>query len=189
MEKINAPRGTQDILPQDVWKWHTIERIARETAELYHFAEIRTPMRLSTPYSWAIFLGRIPDPPPPSPAGSASGNGQRQANDQSVSISNEAKPANSATQPAAAKTCIAIDAKAPRWPVRTTASAKALTAISPARQNAIAPKTIAICKTAAAAPENTLAKSGESNQRRPSTDNGGGCEGASTSAMSTLDSE
>ena len=48
MEKINAPRGTQDILPQDVWKWHTVERIARETAEVYHFGEIRTPIYEST---------------------------------------------------------------------------------------------------------------------------------------------
>src|SRR5438105_1611885 len=43
MEKINAPRGTADILPADSWKWQAIERIAREVAELYHFAEIRTP--------------------------------------------------------------------------------------------------------------------------------------------------
>jgi histidyl-tRNA synthetase len=44
MEKINAPRGTADILPADSWKWQAIERIARETAELYHFQEIRTPI-------------------------------------------------------------------------------------------------------------------------------------------------
>src|SRR3954467_13033297 len=44
MEKINAPRGTADILPADSWKWQSIERIARDVAELYHFQEIRTPM-------------------------------------------------------------------------------------------------------------------------------------------------
>ena len=31
-------------LPADSWKWQAIERIAREVAELYHFAEIRTPI-------------------------------------------------------------------------------------------------------------------------------------------------
>jgi len=42
--KINAPRGTADILPAESWKWQAVERIARQTAELYHFAEIRTPI-------------------------------------------------------------------------------------------------------------------------------------------------
>jgi histidyl-tRNA synthetase len=41
---INAPRGTADILPAESWKWQAVEKIARETAELYHFAEIRTPI-------------------------------------------------------------------------------------------------------------------------------------------------
>src|SRR5437764_1449068 len=44
MAKINAPRGTADILPAESWKWQAVERIAREVAELYHFAEIRTPI-------------------------------------------------------------------------------------------------------------------------------------------------
>src|SRR3954464_6692210 len=48
MSKINAPKGTVDILPAESWKWQAIERIARETAELYHFAEIRTPIYEST---------------------------------------------------------------------------------------------------------------------------------------------
>jgi histidyl-tRNA synthetase len=42
--KINAPRGFEDILPSESWKWQAVERIARETAELYHFQEIRTPI-------------------------------------------------------------------------------------------------------------------------------------------------
>src|SRR5882724_1281174 len=42
--RINAPRGTADILPADSWKWQAIEAIAREVATLYHFAEIRTPI-------------------------------------------------------------------------------------------------------------------------------------------------
>lgn len=41
--KIQAPKGTADMLPADAWKWHAVERIARETASLYNFQEIRTP--------------------------------------------------------------------------------------------------------------------------------------------------
>lgn len=44
MSKINAPKGFEDVLPADSWKWQAVERIARETAALYHFAEIRTPV-------------------------------------------------------------------------------------------------------------------------------------------------
>src|SRR4051795_12849054 len=44
MSRINAPKGTQDFLPNATPKWQAIERIARETAELYHFSEIRTPI-------------------------------------------------------------------------------------------------------------------------------------------------
>ena len=44
MSKISAPRGTVDILPAESWKWQAVERIAREVAALYHFAEIRTPI-------------------------------------------------------------------------------------------------------------------------------------------------
>src|SRR4051794_37901398 len=36
-EKINAPRGTADLLPAETWKWQTVERIARELATVYHF--------------------------------------------------------------------------------------------------------------------------------------------------------
>jgi histidyl-tRNA synthetase len=42
--KITAPKGTVDILPAESWKWQAVERIARETAALYHFQEIRTPI-------------------------------------------------------------------------------------------------------------------------------------------------
>ncbi|HZK83020.1 MAG TPA: histidine--tRNA ligase, partial [Humisphaera sp.] len=44
MAIINAPRGTVDLLPAESWKWQTVERIARETARLYHFGEVRTPI-------------------------------------------------------------------------------------------------------------------------------------------------
>lgn len=39
-----APRGTRDILPKDSRTWQEIEQILRETAELYGFLEIRTPV-------------------------------------------------------------------------------------------------------------------------------------------------
>src|SRR5438309_4503107 len=42
--KIQAPKGTVDTLPAESWKWQAVERIARETAELYDFREIRTPI-------------------------------------------------------------------------------------------------------------------------------------------------
>lgn len=48
MPKINAPKGFEDTLPADSWKWHAIERIARETGGLYHFQEIRTPIMESS---------------------------------------------------------------------------------------------------------------------------------------------
>ena len=40
---IKRPNGTEDVLPKDVYKWHTIEKIARETAESFGFSEIRVP--------------------------------------------------------------------------------------------------------------------------------------------------
>lgn len=44
MIKITAPKGFVDILPGDSGRWQAVEEIARRTAELYHFAEIRTPV-------------------------------------------------------------------------------------------------------------------------------------------------
>jgi histidyl-tRNA synthetase len=44
MSKIPAPKGFEDILPAESWKWHAIEAIARELGDLYHFQEIRTPI-------------------------------------------------------------------------------------------------------------------------------------------------
>lgn len=41
---INIPRGTQDILPGEVEKWHLIERKARELCEKYQYHELRTPI-------------------------------------------------------------------------------------------------------------------------------------------------
>src|SRR5438552_16566199 len=44
MSRISAPKGTIDLLPDVTPKWQAVERIARDLAELYHFAEIRTPI-------------------------------------------------------------------------------------------------------------------------------------------------
>jgi histidyl-tRNA synthetase len=44
MTKIAAPRGLADVLPAEAWRWQAVERIARETAALFHFIEIRTPI-------------------------------------------------------------------------------------------------------------------------------------------------
>lgn len=40
---IKRPNGTEDVLPRDVHKWHTVEKIARETAESFGFGELRFP--------------------------------------------------------------------------------------------------------------------------------------------------
>ena len=39
-----AIKGTLDMLPRDAHKWHYIEKVARETASLYGFRELRTPV-------------------------------------------------------------------------------------------------------------------------------------------------
>lgn len=41
---ISIPKGTKDMLPEDAYKWHYVESKARETAALFGFKEIRTPM-------------------------------------------------------------------------------------------------------------------------------------------------
>jgi len=37
------PRGTEDKLPKDIYKWHTVEQVAKQIAEVYGCKEIRTP--------------------------------------------------------------------------------------------------------------------------------------------------
>lgn len=39
----NRPKGTQDIVPSEIYKWQTVERCAAETAECFGFKEIRFP--------------------------------------------------------------------------------------------------------------------------------------------------
>ena len=41
--KITRPQGTEDVTPKQIYKWHTVERIARETAESFGFHETRIP--------------------------------------------------------------------------------------------------------------------------------------------------
>lgn len=38
-----TPRGTYDILPEEMAKWHEVERVIREKTKLYRYHEIRTP--------------------------------------------------------------------------------------------------------------------------------------------------
>jgi histidyl-tRNA synthetase len=40
---IKVPKGTQDILPEDISKWYYIEDTIRETLNKYGYKEIRTP--------------------------------------------------------------------------------------------------------------------------------------------------
>ncbi|MGT2865377.1 histidine--tRNA ligase [Streptococcus fryi] len=42
--KLQKPKGTQDILPQDSVKWQYLERQVREIFKTYRYDEIRTPM-------------------------------------------------------------------------------------------------------------------------------------------------
>src|SRR5437763_15387371 len=43
-QQIQAPKGTKDVLPEESPRWQAVERIARDIAQLYHFAEIRNPI-------------------------------------------------------------------------------------------------------------------------------------------------
>ena len=39
----SAPRGTQDVLPADSYKWQYVEAVASEEAANFGYKEIRTP--------------------------------------------------------------------------------------------------------------------------------------------------
>ncbi|MFT3786053.1 MAG: ATP phosphoribosyltransferase regulatory subunit [Tepidisphaeraceae bacterium] len=43
-QKLQAPKGTLDVLPADAAKWQAVERVARETAAAFNYGEIRTPV-------------------------------------------------------------------------------------------------------------------------------------------------
>ncbi|MCP1640389.1 histidine--tRNA ligase [Streptococcus gallinaceus] len=42
--KLQKPKGTQDILPQEAAKWQYVEQVVRDTFKKYNYGEIRTPM-------------------------------------------------------------------------------------------------------------------------------------------------
>lgn len=42
--EIKKPKGTNDILPGEIGKWHNLEKLLREKSETYGYKEIRTPM-------------------------------------------------------------------------------------------------------------------------------------------------
>ncbi|MDR1466966.1 MAG: histidine--tRNA ligase [Oscillospiraceae bacterium] len=41
---IGAPKGTKDILPEVIYKWHFVEEIVRSLSLIFGFKEIRTPV-------------------------------------------------------------------------------------------------------------------------------------------------
>ena len=41
---FKRPKGTKDILPKDIYKWHFVENVIREVTGLFNFTEIRTPI-------------------------------------------------------------------------------------------------------------------------------------------------
>lgn len=43
LAKYSAPRGTNDVTPDEIYQWHTIESVARSVAEDFGFKEIRFP--------------------------------------------------------------------------------------------------------------------------------------------------
>ncbi|MGC9336674.1 MAG: histidine--tRNA ligase [Candidatus Cloacimonadia bacterium] len=42
--KYQAPRGTFDILPEEIYRWHYLENIIKKNANLYNYKEIRFPI-------------------------------------------------------------------------------------------------------------------------------------------------
>lgn len=42
--QLKAPRGTYDVMPPDTSKWQYVEEVLRETARLFGYSEIRTPI-------------------------------------------------------------------------------------------------------------------------------------------------
>lgn len=41
---MKAPRGTNDILPEDAKKWQYVEKVIKNICDRYHYEEIRTPL-------------------------------------------------------------------------------------------------------------------------------------------------
>ncbi len=56
-EQNKAPRGTQDVLPENSYKWQYVEKTMLETAGLFGFHEVRTPVFEHT----EVFLRSVGD--------------------------------------------------------------------------------------------------------------------------------
>lgn len=56
-EQNKAPRGTADVLPEDSYKWQYVEKTMLETASLYGYKEVRTPVFEHT----EVFLRSVGD--------------------------------------------------------------------------------------------------------------------------------
>jgi len=41
---ILRPKGTNDLLPEEIWRWHKLEELIRKECALFNFHEIRTPV-------------------------------------------------------------------------------------------------------------------------------------------------
>lgn len=41
--KFQKPKGTKDVLPRDIHKWHYVENVIADVTKLFNFDEIRTP--------------------------------------------------------------------------------------------------------------------------------------------------
>lgn len=55
--KIQRPKGTQDVVPSQMYKWNTVEGIVKDTASAYGFREIRIPTFEDT----ALFVRSVGD--------------------------------------------------------------------------------------------------------------------------------
>ena len=42
--KIQSIKGTVDILPEEVYRWHFIENVIREQMQFFNYNEMRTPV-------------------------------------------------------------------------------------------------------------------------------------------------
>jgi len=42
--RTNAPKGTRDILPEEIYRWHHAESIIRDLCRIFGFREIRVPL-------------------------------------------------------------------------------------------------------------------------------------------------
>lgn len=55
--KVQRPKGTQDVVPSEMYKWNTVEGIVKDTASAYGFREIRIPTFEDT----ALFVRSVGD--------------------------------------------------------------------------------------------------------------------------------